>query len=65
MRQTIENLALEQVESGMTISIGLAEVDVAQPLKESIARSDQALYRAKEEGRNRVVGDSLVCNNLE
>ncbi|MDQ6950117.1 MAG: diguanylate cyclase [Mariprofundales bacterium] len=54
IRQAVDAMVVPQVELGITISIGLAEVDVAQPLKEAIARSDQGLYRAKEAGRNRV-----------
>ncbi|RUP35587.1 MAG: diguanylate cyclase [Curvibacter sp.] len=39
---------------GMTVSIGLAPMGVAG-LEKSLAVADKALYRAKEEGRNRVV----------
>jgi two-component system cell cycle response regulator len=41
----------------ITVSIGIAEYDnsVDQTLIELIGRADQALYKAKEEGRNRVV----------
>lgn len=41
----------------ITISIGIAEYDISvdQTLMELIGRADQALYKAKEEGRNRVI----------
>jgi GGDEF domain-containing protein len=43
---------------GITVSIGLAiaRSDQADD-QESVIAADKALYRAKEEGRNRVVGD--------
>jgi len=38
----------------VTVSIGIAALDAAQPVEESIDRADAALYRAKEGGRDRV-----------
>jgi len=38
----------------ITVSIGCAEYRPGEPLHDPIARGDQALYRAKREGRNRV-----------
>ncbi|MDQ6993575.1 MAG: diguanylate cyclase [Mariprofundus sp.] len=55
MRLGVESLMLSEAPSGMTISIGLAEVDTKRPIKESILRADKALYQAKVTGRNRVV----------
>ena len=43
----------------VTISIGIATLDVADDNAASILkRADQALYRAKRDGRNRVVADA-------
>ncbi len=39
----------------VTISIGIAEHKIGTNLEDTIALADLALYRAKEEGRNRVV----------
>ena len=44
----------------VTISIGVATAeDPEEPLEALLKRSDQALYRAKDEGRNRVVAATL------
>ena len=43
----------------MTLSIGLAALGSAEDTGASILkRADQALYRAKRDGRNRVVADA-------
>ncbi|MBZ0140450.1 MAG: diguanylate cyclase, partial [Pseudorhodoplanes sp.] len=43
----------------VTISIGLAGLESADDTAASVLkRADQALYRAKRDGRNRVVADA-------
>jgi two-component system cell cycle response regulator len=43
----------------ITISIGIAESDIGEDSAEKLLhRADQALYRAKRDGRNRVVADA-------
>jgi two-component system cell cycle response regulator len=42
----------------ITISIGIAELGVADTCATLLKRADQALYRAKRDGRNRVVPDA-------
>ena len=47
----------QQVETTdqATISIGVAEIDLSEPLNANIKRADQALYFAKDHGRNQVI----------
>jgi len=39
----------------VTFSAGLTDHPVGEPLRETLERADQALYRAKEQGRDRTV----------
>ena len=57
IRQHIEELALHEAfySVPVTISIGVAEYQVTESLKDVFARADKALYRAKAGGRNQVV----------
>lgn len=59
LRRAIEFLALP-FRSGeplphLTVSIGLAQMQAGQTLEALVAAADEALYRAKDGGRNRVV----------
>ena len=60
IRKQIENTPLKNKTKtfNVTISIGAAYVLQNETIKETLERSDSALYRAKNNGRNQVVIDS-------
>ena len=51
--QTIGNPAIR-----VTASIGLASCEPGETIDDALRRSDLAMYRAKDRGRNRVVGEA-------
>lgn len=60
IRSKVENSSVplsDGKELRYTVSIGVAQVDLSvdENIEPAIKRADEALYRAKEEGRNRVV----------
>ena len=59
IRKTIENASIinplnHKVVSKVTVSVGITELVLDDELDVAIARSDKALYEAKNSGRNRV-----------
>jgi len=59
LRSRVEALSLDDLPAGLriTISIGVAEMEAGDAgFADLERRADAALYRAKSEGRNRVVG---------
>lgn len=57
IRQFIERLTIPFEKSGVntTISIGIGTLQKNQPLTDLFDQADKALYRAKHQGRNRVI----------
>ncbi len=49
------DFGVTSVSERLTISAGVAEYRPGEPLSELLGRTDQALYRAKREGRDRVI----------
>ncbi|MGD9164452.1 MAG: GGDEF domain-containing protein, partial [Chromatiales bacterium] len=57
IRQNVENLHIEALKSvRVTLSLGVAVLQHKESPDQLFTRADNALYRAKQEGRNRVVG---------
>jgi diguanylate cyclase (GGDEF)-like protein len=55
VRRAVESLSFSDESLRVTISGGIATLDPGGRPEDLIARSDERLYRAKEEGRNRIV----------
>jgi diguanylate cyclase (GGDEF)-like protein len=56
VRADTERLAFAGLPGlAITVSIGIAEFRTGEPVAQTIARADEALYLAKSNGRNRVV----------
>lgn len=60
------NRSTDQDLGKITVSIGAGVFEFGEPLANLIKRTDQALYKAKATGRNRVVGqDDLKSSELD
>ncbi|MGC8763749.1 MAG: GGDEF domain-containing protein [Acidobacteriota bacterium] len=59
LRRRVADLAIGAGEEPLTLSLGVAEYRPGSDIEEAISRADGALYRAKEEGRNRALADGF------
>ena len=61
VRAYIEEAVIDaESKCQVTVSIGCTQISVDEDLARAIARGDDALYVAKDKGRNRVVALDLV-----
>ena len=56
--QSLKNRTTGQVYGAVTVSVGVARYRLGESLESFVTRADQALYRAKHDGRNRVVAEA-------
>lgn len=54
----LKNRSTGQSYGTVTVSAGIARYRVGEQLEEFVNRADQALYKAKSEGRNRVIAEN-------
>ena len=62
LRESIEKCSFQYAEDtvGITISCGLAQMKKNDSLDKLFQRADQALYKAKESGRNRCISEEQL-----
>lgn len=61
IRLKVEEMTFENpADLKITISIGVAEFEIGKTFEDMVKHSDEALYRAKETGRNKVVTYSEI-----
>jgi len=62
IRRHIENIKFGKIpDLKVTVSAGVASSETGQTFESILGRADKALYRAKETGRNKVVGYSEIA----
>jgi PleD family two-component response regulator len=56
VRANIENILFPDLSPDfkVTVTIGLSEYHIREDVEKIISRADEALYRAKKGGRNRI-----------
>ena len=60
-RRTVTNRRTGESYGAVTLSIGVAQYRFGEALERFVQRADQALYRAKNDGRNRVATDGMLA----
>ena len=60
IRLLIENYNFTGLDGALTVSIGVGEYDSSMSKDSFIASVDNALYRAKETGRNKIIDTRMI-----
>jgi diguanylate cyclase (GGDEF)-like protein len=55
LRRSIESIKFAELDRQVTVSLGVTEIKSSDSKEALIERADKALYKAKGEGRNRIV----------
>jgi diguanylate cyclase len=63
-KKSIRKRSTNETLGGVTISIGAAEFCIGESLESFVSRADSGLYKAKSEGRNRVVTTELAPEEM-
>jgi len=67
LRTAIAELSIPNGAGGhiqVTASFGVAALDGTQPVEDSVLRADEAMYRAKSAGRNRIETSGIPADGL-
>ncbi len=59
IRSAVEHMRFSERSLVVTISVGLAEYQAPELARETLERADKLLYKAKQEGRNRIVQQGI------
>jgi len=62
-QKQVVNRATGDTMGQITVSVGVAQFEYGEPLSQLISRADEALYAAKNAGRNRVVSEDAVAKS--
>ncbi|BES70913.1 GGDEF domain-containing protein [Marinobacter nanhaiticus D15-8W] len=62
VRQNIHGLPFDHIKDGLrvSVSLGVAQYREGETIEDTIARADEALYVAKQQGRNRIVSEDQL-----